>query len=456
MTLDLNIIGGPGAILHRDDLPDHGRRAARLYREIRDDTGLVGGVFLALESLFRRVDFTTQPAPAPDGPRGAWTEKRANTWATFVDTCRDDMSHTWHAFTAEILTMLVYGFAPFEICWKYRVGPDELDPTRRSQYTDGRLAWRKFALRHQDSITRWSHDPDGGLLGFHQLTTRGEVFIPIQKAILFRTTEAGSNPEGRSLLRNARRAYVFRKRLEEIEAIGIERDLAGLPHMEVPVDLLNPNATKEQKATLELLQNQLAGIRADERAYLITPATEYVVPDRDGKPIRLPTGYKFSLVTSGGSRAHDTNAVIRRYTTEIATSLLATFLLLGGDGKGAQALSTDLTDFFELAGTGILDGIVATINRHAIAPLMQLNGVPAELWPKLTHGGLSDAALQELLQTVSDLLKSGGLTHDTTLEAHLRERLALPEKPEEEQPTPAPEPPEPSGDGANPAQEEPA
>ena len=39
---------------------------------------------------------------------------------------------------------------------------------------------------------------------------------------------------------------------------------------------------------------------------------------------------------------------------------------------GAQALSSDLTNLFELAGTGILDGITEVINRYAITPLMQL------------------------------------------------------------------------------------
>jgi hypothetical protein len=177
----------------------------------------------------------------------------------------------------------------------------------------------------------------------------------------------------------------------------------------------------------------LAGIRNDERAYLITPASQRVVDVFDNttqtsKPVTLPTGYKFSLVSSGGTRAHDTNQIIKRYTSRIATSLLATFLLLGGDGKGAQALSKDLTELFELAGTGILDGVVETFNRFAVQPLMQLNGVPSELWPTLTHGGLSSEALKELIGTINTLLMSHGLTPDGSLEDFLRSALKLPDK----------------------------
>jgi hypothetical protein len=380
------------------------------------------------------VQFIEQPAARPDGKTGAWTEKRAKQWAGFLGECRSDMSHTWAAFISEVLTELVYGFAPFEVCYKFRIGPEEQDPTRKSRYQDGLIGWRKIPLREQTSVSRWDVGEDGSINGFYQYTQlNAEILIPMSKALLFRTTEANNNPEGRSMLRNARRSYFFQKRLEEIEAIGVERDLAGLPHMEVPLELLGGNLTPEQQATLAAIKQQLAGIRNDERAYLITPASQRVVDVFDNttqtsKPVTLPTGYKFSLVSSGGTRAHDTNQIIKRYTSRIATSLLATFLLLGGDGKGAQALSKDLTELFELAGTGILDGVVETFNRFAVQPLMQLNGVPSELWPTLTHGGLSSEALKELIGTINTLLMSHGLTPDGSLEDFLRSALKLPDK----------------------------
>jgi len=460
-NIDLSVLGGAGLILTREDLPDYGRQAARQYREMRDNDALLGGIFFALESLFRRVQYTETPAPKPDGPRGQWTEKRAAFWASYVGQCREDMSHTWPAFIAEVLTSLEYGFAPFEICWKYRIGPEEKDPTKQSRYTDGRVGWRKFAIRQQTSVSRWEMDQDGGIQGFWQYAGGGlshtgaaEVFIPISKALLFRTTEAGNNPEGRSLLRNSRRAYFYRQRIQEFEAVGVERDLAGLPHMEVPTALLSPDASDGERATLVALQRQMSELRNGERAYIITPAEKELGFDERGNPKDVSTGYRFRLVSSAGGRAHDTNAIIRRYTSEIATSLLATFLLLGGDGNGAQALSKDLTELFELAGTGILDGIVATINRFAVEPLMLLNGVPPELWPTMGHGGLSDEALQAMIGTVNTLLTSGGLTADDNLEAHLRDKLKLPEKaeadPEETAEAPAPNGP-PTDDTTPPA-----
>lgn len=413
-------MGGSGRAWFREFLPEEGLYAAQLYQRIRDEDPVVGGVFLALESMFRQVDWSE--VPADDSAEAA-------AWAEFLKQCRADMSHTWPAFIAEGLTMLVHGWAYFEVVYKLRRGPEQSDARYRSRFDDGRVGWRKFSLRPQRTLSKWEYDGDGGIQGMWQSAPGGQVFIPIQRALHFRTTEAGGHPEGRSLLVNARRAYRFQTRLEEFEAVGIERDLAGIPHVTVPVEHLSSDASPAEKATVQLAQDMAAGLRADERAFVLTPAEEYAMTDAEGKVHRLPTGYSFKLLSSGGTRAHNTDAIIKRYSQRIATSLLSTFLLLGGsEGKGAQALSSDLTSLFELAGTGILDGMAEVVNRFAIGSLMRVNGVPPELWPRLEHGGLSDAALQAFINQLTAVMNAGGVTHDDNLEASLRQKLGLPEK----------------------------
>ena len=435
--MDLRILGSNAQrSWYRQFLPDEGIYAAQLYQDMRDTDPIVGAVFLALESLFRQVDW--QEVPADDSPE-------AVAWALFLRECREDMSHTWPAFLADVLTMLTHGWSYFEVVYKIRRGPDQSDARYRSAHSDGRVGWRKFALRPQRTLSRWEFDGDGGIQGLWQSTPGGVVFIPVQRALHFRTTEASGNPEGRSMLVNARRAYRFQSRLEEFEAVGIERDLAGLPIVEVPIELLSPDATEQQQAVLQGILRQAEGVRNDERAYVAMPASEYVVREYDEKTgtekhVRLPTGYKFSLLQGGSARAHDTDKIIKRYGQRIAASLLSTFLLLGGsEGKGAQALSGDLTDLFETAGTGILDGITAVVNRFAVHTLMRVNGVPPQYWPHLEHGGLTDAALQNLLAQLNGVMNAGGITHDENLETTLRQKLGLPERAEpakQEEPTP--------------------
>lgn len=420
-------MGGYQRSWFREFLPDEGLYAAQLYQQMRDTDPIIGGVFLALESMFRQVDW--QEIPADDS-------QAAQGWAAFLAGCRADMSHTWPSFIADVLSMLVHGWSYFEVVYKIRRGPEQQEARYRSRFADNHVGWRKFALRPQRTLSKWEYDGDGGIQGLYQSTSRGQVFIPIQRALHFRTTEAGGHPEGRSLLVNARRSYRYQSRLEEFEAVGIERDLAGIPHITVPVEHLSPDASPAEKQQVQLMQDMAAGLRADERAFVMTPAEEYAYRDDEGKVQRLPTGYGFKLLTSGGTRAHNTDAIIKRYSQRIATSLLSTFLLLGGsEGKGAQALSSDLTEMFELAGTGILDGITEVINRYAVVPLMTLNGVPPEQWPRLAHSGLSDAALQSFLNQLAAAMNAGAITYDENLEANARQRLGLPEraKPTEEE-----------------------
>lgn len=389
---------------------------------------MIGGFFLALESMFRRVKWRIEPADESD---------EARHWAEFVEQCRQDMSHTWAGHIAQVLTMLTHGWSYFEVVYKRRLGPEQTDPSLRSRYSDGLIGWRKFAFRPQRTLNRWQSDGDGGIQGMWQRGQNGPVFIPIQKALHYRTTEGDGHPEGRSLLVNARRGYRFQRRLEEFEAIGVERNLAGIPHIQVPVELLSTDATPAQRSTLQLMQDMAAGLRADQRAFVLTPAEEYVVEEEDAdenvKHVRLPTGYKFSLLSGGGKTSADTDRIIRRWGQRMAASVLASFLLLGGDaGGGSQALSGDLTDLFEVAGTGILDGITEVLNRFAIATLMRLNGVPPELWPTLAHSGLSDAAAQAALQKIKDALDSGAVQADEALEAHTRKLIDVPEKQQSE------------------------
>jgi len=413
----------------------------------------VGGALFALESFFRRVTWTARAATKPDGPRGAWTEARAKYWAGFLDQSVDDMSHTFPGFIAEVLTMLPHGWSYFEVIYKYRRGPDQQDPRYRSRYTDNLLGWRKISLRPPNTLSRWELDGDGGIQGMWQSTSKGEVFLPIQRSLHFRTTEAGNHPEGRSLLKNARRSYYYQKRLEEFEAIGVERNLTGIPHVQVPAEFLSTTATLEQQATLAFLVEQAKALRRDEAGVIVSPSETYIetVVDpvtRASKPVQLNTGYKFGVIGSPGTGI-DVNPIITRYKRDVAVTMLASFLMLGIDGKGSLALSTDLTDLFELAGSGILDGVAATFNRFAVAQLMQLNGVPAELWPMLEHGGLSDAALKAMFDTLNKFLASGGVTPDLDLENELRDKLGLGQKAE---PDPAAAPAVQTGSG----QEDPA
>ena len=386
-----------------------GIRGVRAYTEMRDNDAVVGAILYAIESLIRQVEWTVRPADDSDAALDA---------ARFLEECVEDMSNDWESFISETLSMLVFGFAPFEICYKVRGGDSE-DVTRRSKYNDGRIGWRKFSIRGQDTIAKWIFDEDGVVSGMVQRVDFDEVVIPIEKLLLFVTKNERGNPQGRSLLRNAFRSWYFLKRLQEIEAIGVERDLAGLPVLQVPPQIMTSKATTAERALRNELESIIQQIRRDEREGVILPAEL----DRDGKP----TGFKLSLLSSGGSRQMNTDQIIRRYESRIAMSVLAEFILLGSDAHGSFALASSKTALFATSLRAILESMAATLNRFAVDRLFAYNPeFDQTLLPRFTYGDIEDRPLDEISSFLTQMTNVGLITPDAGLEEVLRENAGLP------------------------------
>jgi hypothetical protein len=59
--------------------------------------------------------------------------------------------------------------------------------------------------------------------------TNNTVLLPRSKILLFRAGRHKGDPFGKSMLRDAYLAWRFLSVIEEIEANGVAKDLAGLP-----------------------------------------------------------------------------------------------------------------------------------------------------------------------------------------------------------------------------------
>jgi hypothetical protein len=90
--------------------------------------------------------------------------------------------------------------------------------------------------------------------------------------------------------------------VQQYEAIGIERELAGIPHAEVPSEYLSPDATEDQVAFRNNLESILKDVKFNEQGFLITPSDTY--PDKDGAPTNQKL-VSIRLMSSEGSRNID-------------------------------------------------------------------------------------------------------------------------------------------------------
>ena len=385
-------------------------RGTRVWREMSDNDPVIGAMLYAVDKIVSRLEWRVEPHEDTEPAQA----KRL-----FVEECLYDMSDSWDSTVSAILSMLTFGFSYHEIVYKLRAG-DNKDPRRRSAYNDKKIGWRKMPIRSQETLDHWLLDPSGGIQGamFLDPSTGRRFSIPIDKALLFRTTTVKNNPEGRSLLRNAYRPWFFKRRIEEIEAIGIERDLVGLPVAHVPPEYLSSTATPAQQAAIGRIQEIVTRVKRNEQEGVIFP----VVYDDAGHKL-----FDLTLLTSGGNRQFDTDKVITRYDSRIAMSILSDFILLGHDRVGSFALGSSKIDLWTMAVDAIAKSIADIINQHAIPRLMRINGMGTEDLPYLTYGDVAAVNISELADFVQKLTAAGVLTPDENLETYLREVSNLPQ-----------------------------
>lgn len=411
-----------GGFVRTDFLPElMGMQAARTFREMAYNDPVIGAILFAMRMLMRQAEWDVQAAD-DSGP--------AQEEAEFVEGVMGDMVMSWEGVITEILTMLPYGYAPMEVVWKRRAGEKYGDKLKSSVFDDGMLAPGKVALRAQASITQWEFDDVGNPIGFYQQTdTRGYLHVPMAKCLLFRTTEELNSPLGYSILRNAYRPWLFKNRIEEIEGIGVERDLAGLPVMKIPAHYMSKAASPEEQAIYLMCQNIVKNIRRDKEEGIILPSD--MQRAADGQPSGHP-GFELELLSTGGSRSFDTTKIIDRYDHRIATSVLADFIFLGQQAVGSFALSSDKTALFSQAIGGFFKLIASVWNGDFLPTLWRVNGKDRDLMPTLVPGDIETPNLAELASYISALVSSGAqLFPDTDLENRLRGYGGLPPVPED-------------------------
>lgn len=396
-----------GGVFYEEFLTQlQGQRGIRTYKEMAENDDVIGALLFAIKMLIRQVSWNVQPGGA---------EEADTECADFVESCMYDMEDSWTGTLSEILSFLTYGWSVHEIVYKRRMGRHK-QPELNSKYDDGLIGGMKLPIRAQDTLYEWEYGPNDELTGMTQMPPPdfGLITIPIDKLLLFRTETRKGNPEGRSILRNAYRDWYFKRRFQEIEGIGIERDLAGLPVLVAPEDVNiwgnDPEMVRLRASAESLVKN----IRRDSMEGVVIPA-----------------GWELKLLASGGSRSFDTNKVIDRYDTRIAMTVLADFVLLGHQNVGSFALADNKTEIFAMAVGAFLDVICETFNKKAIPQLVEMNGdhfAGITDYPELIHGDVETQDLTKLGDYLAKVVGAGLLQPDEGLETYIRQQAGIPEK----------------------------
>lgn len=402
-----------------------GRKGVKVYTEMKENEPVIGASLFVINMLIRGAEWTVKPPEASE-------DEELDERGQFLQECMGDMEHSWDDFIDEALTMLPYGWAWHERLYKVRRGEETNDPWYRSKYNDGRIGLRSLPLRGQETLDEWDLELDTGKVhGLWQtratLASLGSErpYIPAEKAIHFRTSKIKNNPEGRSLLRSAYRPWYFKKHIEMFEGIGVERDLAGYPVLQVPPEIMMDNPPPEYASIRADLESALQEIKRDEREGLLIPNEE--------------SGYKFDLVSTGGQRQFDTGSIVERKSREILFCTVSDFIIVGHEQVGSFALNVSKMGMFTTAVNAFLENIEQTLEEQLTRPLLQVNGFDTSDPPRITAGRISVRDVQTKIEGVSKMAQANLLPYKPVVELTntLLRDLDLPELSEDdfEEPT---------------------
>ena len=372
-----------------------GERGRKKYREMSDHPTL-GALLSAIEMILRAVEFKFEAAEADID----------NYYVEFAESQFNNMDYTWDDILTEILTFLPYGFSLLEMVF------------RREE--DGTITTARLAPRSQETIYEWDIDKSGKLQGVWQWPPYGgsRVYIPAKNLLHFKTKMERGNPEGRSIFRSAYTSYFYEKNISTIEAIAIERELAGLPVVKIPMAAFKNSTVR---ASYESIARD---IKLNDQGGIVIPSDPY--KDENGNPSSTPM-YEVSLLSASGSRSIDTDKIILRHKQDMVRTVLADFLMLGSGDKGSFALSKSKTDLFLRSIEGYLSIITSGLDKW-IKTLWDLNGYDPETMPKLITGRVAPVDLAELGAYIRDTGLMASMDRET--ENYIREIAGLP-KPED-------------------------
>lgn len=364
-------------------------RAVKVYLEMRDEP-TVATLLSAIKLPLLAADFDVTPFSdsAADADAADWLWENLTTMT----------QQSWRSHVADALEALDFGFYVGELVFEKRA--------------DGRLWLGNIEPRGQETLHRWEFDERDNMTAFVQRDPDTGVFyrIPAGKMVHIALDGRKGNPQGTPLLRSLYRPWRFLKDLENMEGIGLERNVGGMPVATLPEEPLSEQDLTDLRTALKNLRN-------DEEEYLVVPF---------GMTVR---GYE------GGHDVSQLSATIVRKKQEILARGFAQFLMLGMNEVGTQALVKGSQDFFSLSLRATQQKLLERWNQQLVPLLFALNpgafpgmtGLPQATWND--PGSVDSEALLNSWQTG---VNAKVLTPTREDEEHIRAVLDFPDLPEGE------------------------
>lgn len=394
--------------------------ANRTFRMMSQDATIAAALAL-FEMMVGRVKWYVDTGIDPDAGMIARGK--------FLEEVKDDMEHTWASFIKEVTSAFTYGFCINEKVYRRRLFANG------SKHNDNKVGLRKLPVRSQDTVYKWIYSEDGrellavqqslaavqdGLRYVNLVSANGSAYVDIKrnKFLLFRVDAKRDNPEGNSPLRGCYYAWKYRTLIEEQEAVGVTRDMNGMPTLYLPPRYMSEDASPAEKNIYEYYKNVIRNIQMNEQSGLILPQA---FDPESRQPL-----FKFELTSTMGTKMYDTDAIIRRWDNKILTVLFSDMLKLGQDQVGSYSLMSGKTNIMAMAIEARLQEIQDVLNNDLVPQLFLLNGEqPDTPLPKLVFGDLEEVDLDEFSKGIQRMGSVGAIELDRPMANKVRKALGV-------------------------------
>jgi hypothetical protein len=383
------------------------------FSEILSNVAIVGAGVRYFLNLVGKAGWKVQPSD-PKNPEAVELAKK-------VEEILYGMETPWVRVVRRAAMYRLYGYSVQE--WTARLRED------------GIYALKDIEPRPQPTIERWDTDETGKVIGVVQRSaqTQKEIYIPRGKIVYVVDDSLSDSPEGLGLFRHITPHAKRLMRYEQLEGIGYETDLRGIPVLRAPLAFLQKlvdekkiSAAKRDQIIAPLREFIQNHVRGPETGMLLDSVV-YRTTDEKGTPSSVQQ-FMVELLKGDAAGLKEIADAIRRLISSIAQILGVEHLLLGQTGdRGSFALARDKTQNFFLIVDSVLRELAESFEKDVVLRVFELNGWNVDLLPTLKPEPIKFRDLEQLATVLRDLAQAGApLLPDDPAINEIRDLLGLP------------------------------
>lgn len=335
--------------------------------------------------------------------------------ANFFYYCMANMStQTVRAIAGTSSEYIYNSIAPFEVVTKKGelewdnwhiidklsyIHPMTLAPTQPFKVVDGGRRIKEWYQTPSAFVN--SYDTNNVL---PSVNPQGKVAINAKKVVYCSYSSSPSAPMGHSAFDSAYTPWREKGLINDFLIMGVQKDMAGIPILEVPQRLLDAasDINSEAARTIEQLKDQMENLHAGDQSYMIMPSDTHA---DNGSGAKL---YSITFKgVDGGGKSFDLEKLIDQRNRAIHKSLGALNINSAEQGSASYNSLEGQTNIQFHYVKGDCRVIDEMWNKQIFPLLLELNQIkvnPLDI-PVWEHGEVQDVSLEE----ISKLFQRGKL-----------------------------------------------